>query len=208
VIPVINENNPYAQQLKKRGLKNSEFKDIWITGKLTAWNKLVGGKKPAAINVYTRSDSCGAASTWAEYLGKKQEDLKGTGIYGDPGLAQAVKNDVLGIGYNNLNYCYDRNTKLPIKGLMVLPIDKNNNGRIDKNEDVYATREDLMAAIADGRFPSPPAKKLYFVTKGKPKGHVKDFILWVLTDGQQYVPESGYICLPKDQLSGNISKLK
>lgn len=68
VIPVINENNPYALQLRKRGLKKNEFKDIWITGKLKAWDKLAGGKKPAAINVYTRSDSCGAASTWAEYL--------------------------------------------------------------------------------------------------------------------------------------------
>ena len=70
------------------------------------------------ISVYTRSDSCGAAETWAQYLGKKnQEDLKGVGVYGDPGLAEAVRKDLLGIGYNNLGFAYDFKAGLPLEGL-------------------------------------------------------------------------------------------
>lgn len=38
-----------------------------------------------------RSDAAGAAETWAKYFGERQEDLKGIGIFGDPGLAQAIK---------------------------------------------------------------------------------------------------------------------
>ena len=44
------------------------------------------GQSKEKINVYTRSDACGAAEMWAKYMGKKQEDLKGIGIYGDPGM--------------------------------------------------------------------------------------------------------------------------
>ena len=62
------------------------------------------------IHVYTRSDAAGAPETWAKYLGKKQENLQGIGVYGDPGLLDAVVKDPLGIGYNNLNYAYDPKT--------------------------------------------------------------------------------------------------
>jgi len=51
---------------------------------------------------YTRSDACGAAENVAKFFGKKQEDLLGVGVFGDPGLAQAVKKDPLGIGINNI----------------------------------------------------------------------------------------------------------
>jgi phosphate transport system substrate-binding protein len=53
-------------------------------------------------------DAAGAPETWAKYLGnKKQEDLLGIGVFGDPGIAEAVAKDPLGIGYNNLGYAYD-----------------------------------------------------------------------------------------------------
>jgi phosphate transport system substrate-binding protein len=208
VVPVMNANNPAAAEVQKRGIKQNEFKKIWITGTIKDWSCFSGTKTQTKLSVYTRSDSCGAAATWAEYLGKKQEDLKGVGIFGDPGIAQAVRSDVSGIGYNNLNFAFDKKTKLPIKGLLMVPIDINGNGKIDKKESFYATRDELMAAIATGRYPSPPAKDLYFVTKGKPKAHVKAFIEWALTDGQKYVNDSGYICLSKEKLSYNLEKLK
>ncbi len=43
--------------------------------------------------MYTRSDAAGAAETWAKYFGKKQEDIQGVAVFGDPGLALAVKKD-------------------------------------------------------------------------------------------------------------------
>ncbi len=43
--------------------------------------------------------ACGAAQTWAQYLGgKNQEDLKGVGVYGDPGLAEAAARNLSGPG--------------------------------------------------------------------------------------------------------------
>ena len=94
VIPTINVGNPVLETLKKRGLTQDEFRKIYINGEITNWNQLPGITNDLAVNVYTRSDACGAAATWAEYIGGKQEDLKGTGIFGDPGLAEAVVKDV------------------------------------------------------------------------------------------------------------------
>ena len=160
------------------------------------------------LNVYTRSDACGAADTWAKYLGNySQDNLKGTGVYGDPGLAEAVKKDRLGIGYNNLNYVYDMATDEQISGLRVIPIDLNENGRIDADEDFYANKTVLTRAIATGVYPSPPARDENLVTKEEFKGITKEFVRWILTDGQQYCSEVGYIPLSTEKVENELTKL-
>ncbi len=208
VVPTANANNPVIKTLTSNGLKKQDFINIWVTGTGLDWNLAQSGSNPCPIHVYTRSDSCGAAEIWAKYLGKKQEDLLGVGVYGDPGLAEAVRQDVLGIGFNNINYAYDTTTKKQLQGICVLPIDLNENGIIETNEQFYDTRDNLAAAIADGRYPSPPSRNLHFVCNGKPrKKIVIEFIKWVLTDGQKYVPEAGYINLPDGKLKEELDKL-
>src|ERR1700744_1306301 len=105
VVPTFNTANPNAAALIAKGVKRNQFADVFVNGTIKDWKQL-GGKVSAPIHVYTRSDAAGAGETWAKYLGKKQEDLLGVGVYGDPGLAQAVKKDPAGIGYNNLAYLY------------------------------------------------------------------------------------------------------
>jgi ABC-type phosphate transport system substrate-binding protein len=160
------------------------------------------------LNVYTRSDACGAADTWAKYLGNySQDNLKGTAVYGDPGLAEAVKKDRLGIGYSNLNYAYDMATGMQISGLRVIPIDLNENGRIDADEDFYANKTVLTRAIATGLYPSPPARDENLVTKEEFKGIAKEFVRWILTDGQKYCSEVGYVALPEEKVESELTKL-
>jgi len=202
VVAVISAQNPALNEILAVGLKPDAGNDIWITGKDKTWGQAFNSKSKTPMHIYTRSDACGAAEVWAKYFGKKQEDLLGSGVFGDPGLALAVKKDPIGIGFNNIGYAYDFNTKKQISGIRVVPIDLNNNGKIDPDEDFYGSMNDLIDAIAKGKYPSPPARDLYFVTKGKPTNKlVIEFLKWVLADGQKYVNETGYI-----NLSGEIIK--
>ena len=209
VVPVINASNPALNDILARGLKRDAGTNIWITGKYKGWSQAFGISSKAPLHVYTRSDACGAAEMWAKYFGKKQEDLLGVGVFGDPGLAQAVRKDPLGIGFNNIGYAYDSKTKKQLPGLRVVPLDLNNNGKIDETENFYNSMDDLIAAIAAGKYPSPPARELYFVSKGKPqKQVVTEFLKWILTDGQKYVNQSGYITLPADKIKKEQEKIK
>ncbi len=210
VVAVISESNPAAQEILKKGLSKDAGNNIWISGKFSTWSQAFGIKGSSVIHVYTRSDACGAAEMWAKYYGKKQEDLLGVGVFGDPGLAQAVKRDPLGIGYNNIGYAYDSKTKMQVKGMKVVPLDLNNNGRIDDDENFYSSMNDLINAIATGKYPSPPARELFFVCKGNPKGKIvlAEFMKWVLTDGQKFVFEAGYIALPKEKIIAEQKKLE
>ena len=208
VIPVINSNNPIFKEISSKGLTKEQFGMIWDKKSKVSWKIILPSlSSDGAINVYTRSDACGAAQTWAGYFGKKQEDLSGTAVFGDPGLAEAVRKDILGVGYNNINFAYDKDTKKCVEGLAVIPIDINSNGKVDDDENFYNTRSELTKAIASGKFPSPPSRKLYFVHKDKPADmELQKFLKWVLNDGQKYVQESGYILLLESEMKENINK--
>ena len=210
VVAVVSESNPLLYDILTKGLKKDAANNIWITGRYTSWAQAFGVKSASPIHIYTRSDACGAAEMWAKFFDKKQEDLLGVGVFGDPGLAQAVKKDPLGIGYNNIGYAYDASTRQQIKGLKVVPIDLNNNGKIDNDENFYGSMNDLINAIASGKYPSPPSRDLFFVMKGSPKNNkvLTDFIRWVLTDGQKFVNEAGYISLPKERMETEQKKLQ
>lgn len=208
VLPTINASNPVYAELKTRGLTKDEFRKIYVTGEITNWKQL-GLKTDGPISLFTRSDACGAAEMWAMFMDGAQEDLKGVGVFGDPGIADAVKKDVKAIGFNNIIYAYDNKTGKVQDGIGIIPIDINENGKIDPEEDLYSDMKLLTAAIAKGEFPEPPARQLFFICKGKPTNAVVlAFLNYVLTTGQQWVEESGYVKLPDSDIEIELKKIQ
>jgi phosphate transport system substrate-binding protein len=208
VLPVINTKNPVFKELMAKGLTKEQFTDIFIKANVKVWGKCVGTSNNSKINVYTRSDACGAAEMWGKYLGSNQETLKGIGVFGDPGIADAVKKDVNGIGFNNVIYAYDINSRKLYEGMAIVPIDINSDGKIDENESFYDSLDSIMTAIQKNKYPSPPARDLYFVSKGKPmKKEVVEFLKWILTDGQKFVKDAGYVNLDDDKVKSELQKL-
>lgn len=208
VVAVINAGNPDREAIERTGLTRETAARLW-NGEIRTWGEVAGNGSATPVHVFTRSDACGAAETFAAWFGRKQEHLKATAVFGDPGVAAAVQKDRAGTGYNNIAYAYDGRTKRVYEGLAVVPIDVNGNGRIDSAEAFYDTTETLIEAISDGRYPSPPARDLYLVTKGRPtRPEVIAFLEYVLNEGQAYASETGYIRLSEARLQSERSKLR
>lgn len=209
VVPTINSNNPLINEILATGLKQEVAKDLWVNSTARTWGDVMGTSSTIPVHVYTRSDACGAAETFAAWLGVKQEDLEGTAVFGDPGVTSVVQRDKIGIGFNNIAYAYDINSKKPYRHIAVMPLDLNGNGRIDPEEDFYSTSTELNRAIAEGKYPSPPARNLFLVSNGIPqKPEVLAFLEYILTDGQEFAPEVGYIGLAPELLEEELSKLQ
>jgi phosphate transport system substrate-binding protein len=209
VFPIISDANPLKDQILAKGITQDIFSKIFITGEIKTWGEVIGN--PAVtdqINVYTRSDSAGAAEQWAKFAGgKAQDELKGIGINGEPAMVDTVLKDPLGIGYSNLNSIFDLSNGNIVPGIVVPPVDINNNGQADA-EEVYKVKEDAFNAVANGTYPSPPARFENLATKGKPTGLTLAFIQWILTDGQQYLEQAGYVPLTPEQQAESLAKLK
>ena len=209
VVPTISEKNPLLSKILAAGLKKDAFVAVWITETAKTWGDALGTADKPALHAYTRSDACGAAESWAAFFGKRQEDLRGIGVYGDPGLAEAVRRDSLSIGFNNINYAYDAKTLKPLAGIMILPIDLDGSGKIEPAESFYQDRDAITTAIAKGAYPSPPARDLYLVSKGRPqKPLLVEFLRWVLNEGQKFVAETGYIGLSPEKLADGWNRIQ
>ncbi|GMO32705.1 MAG: phosphate ABC transporter substrate-binding protein [Candidatus Azobacteroides pseudotrichonymphae] len=208
VVPIVNVANPELKAILSIGLRKEIARKLW-NEKIKTWGAVLGTSSKTCVHVFTRSDACGAAETWASWFNARQEDLKATSIFGDPGIADAIQKDKFGIGYNNISYAYNRKTKKLNEGLAIIPLDVNGNGKIDPEESFYETMESLITAINDGRYPSPPARYLYLVTKGKPTSPTLiSFLKYILSEGQKYEVETGYIGLSQNELDKEIEKIK
>ena len=182
---------------------------IWIDGNVKTWCDVLGTNDETPIHIYTRTDEFGAAETFANWFGAKQEELGGTAVFGDPGLAAAIQKDIFGIGFNNIGYAYNNDTHKLNTDLEIFPIDNDNSGDISDQERFYDVKENVTKAIAEGRYPSPPARDLYLVTKGVPTDPiVVAFLKYVLTDGQKKNDPVGYIEISKDKIDKALERLQ
>jgi len=208
VVGTVNADNPHLADILARGITPEIARGIWIDNTITTYDQWLGNGSGDAINVYTRSDSSGAGEMWARFSGgTAQEELQGIAVNADPGLAEAVRQDKLGVGYNNIGFAYDIGSGEPVAGLRVIPIDLNGNGAIDADEDFYATKGDIVAGISRRAYPFPPARELYLVTKGEANPAITAFYRWILTDGQQFVPVAGYVPLTAEQIEAALTAL-
>jgi phosphate transport system substrate-binding protein len=208
VVVTVSNDNPHLEEIMARGVTPSLLRKLFITGEISTWGQIIDRLNITdVIDLYTRSDACGAAATFAQYLGYNQEDLLGVGVFGDPGLVEAVKRDSLSLGYNNVNYAYDITTGKPVDGVRVAPLDINEDGRISQEEDFYIDRTTMIEAIAKGLYPSPPSRDLNLVTKDKFKGIVLDFVRWILTDGQESAVTAGYVPISPERRAQELAKL-
>ncbi len=206
VFPMISTDNPVVSDLTASGVSRDTLVKIFISGEVKTWGQVVG--KPEItdeIHVYTRTETCGAAEIWGTYLSAGQTDLLGDGRFGDPGIIRALVNDPLGISFCNQVYAYGLGNVPPV-GTMILPIDFNANGQADP-EEILNTFEKAANAVASGLYPAPPSRSLYLVTNGKPSDLVQAFLLWALTDGQDYVKRCGYVTLSSTQLEETLQRI-
>lgn len=209
VFPIVSAQNPLLARIIAKGITQSSFNGIFITGEIKTWGQVIGDKSFAdEIHVFGRSDSAGAADQWALFAGGKvQGDLLGIGVNGEPAHVDTVRKDPLGIGFSNLNSAFDPSSGNVVDGIVVAPIDINGNGVVDAGEH-YQNKAEAVRVIADGTYPSPPARFENLATKGRPNGLVLEFIKWILTDGQGYLDAGGYVPLSPEQQAESLGKLK
>ncbi len=209
VVASFNSNHPNYALIKERGLTQEELEGIFVNKKYRLWSDIDTRFVNKPIEVYVRSDAAGAAETWAKFLGVHQEGLKGVGIFGDPGLVQAIKDKPLSIGFSNINFVYDLKTKQTVENIGVLPLDLSGDGRIDEEEDFYDHIDSLTNAVATNRYPSPPSRDLTFVIHSNKKTKLLTaFIQFVLEKEQQsYLLENGYVPLNDEVKNNELNKL-
>jgi phosphate transport system substrate-binding protein len=195
-------------------------------GKITKWNDPAlaganpGVKLPAAdIVVVHRSDGSGTTYIWTDYLSKVSDEWKtkvgkstsvnwpvGIGGKGNEGVSGTVKQQPNAIGYVELIYA--------IQNHLTYGEVKNSSGEFIKADLASVTaaasaaarnmpddfRVSITNAPGKGAYPISSFTWLLIPTKiqdGAKRDAIKDFLRWMVTDGQKYCAALAYAPLPK-----------
>ncbi len=183
-VPVVNSRRSDVQSLQQKGFDDAAFRQVYFDG-------------APSYTVYKRSQPACASIAFANHFGSNQQDIKGTGVTGDDrDLLDAVKKDSSGISYNNLGFVYDLTTRRPLDGITVVPIDLNGNGRIDPEENIYGTLDDVLRFVEKTHHPRILLEDVHvLVRRTQPDRDITAFLQWVITRGQEYNHAYGFINL-------------
>jgi glycine cleavage system H lipoate-binding protein len=108
-------------------------------------------------------------------------------------MIHAIQADPDAIGFCRLSDLTDPATGSFYGQITVIPIDKNQNGRIDFFEDIYVSRESLIRGIWIGKYPKSLYSDILAVAPSRPAGSRElAFLEWVVSDGQKYLNPAGY----------------
>lgn len=200
-LPIVNNHRQDLAELQAKGIKNQDLSNLFFSTDVP--NLFAASPSTPAIALYVRDRPVCAVKAFASHYGADPKTLNGTGVKGDDqDLATAVKNDVNGISFNNLGFIYDTKTRKVNEGLAIIPLDLNENGKVDKDEQIYSQLDDVIAYVESTRSKAFVNEVVNFVyRKESPNKSAAIFLNWVLTKGQAYNNALGFINLEKEELA-------
>ncbi len=209
VIPIINNQNPYLKEIMKKGMKKDDMADLFAGYPVKTWGDIYGKPASDKVDVYLRSDSSGATDVLGKYLWLAPNEMKGYPVEGEEKMIESIKKDPLSLGYCNFIYTMDPSTHSFRTDVAIVPLDLNQNGNLEPKEKFYDSIDHLQRAMWLGKYPCALTRNLYFAANGKPDTReVVEFLIWVLTEGQNYVAPQGYIELHSFEIPPRLYALK
>lgn len=160
-------------------LSVAQIREIF-TGKQTNWSAFDGPDKK--ISLYGRQGNSGTFSFIQEQILKANYSMEMKQMNGTSQIIEGIKNDKEGIGYAGIGYVVKKDGSL-IDG--VKPLSIKGEGQTKAYSPVN------FEDISNGNYSI--TRPLYQYVDGKPKGIIKDFILYELSEnGQKMISENGY----------------
>ncbi|MCW3468004.1 hypothetical protein [Chitinophaga nivalis] len=190
LLPVANSKNVYAgQPLKVKTLRSLYFEDQETAKKNTA--------ATASVTVYNRLEKSCAPVTFASFYGATFESIKGKSVVGDDlHLLHAVQEDPQAISFNNPGFIYDLRSRKPVSNIAIIPLDLNDNGKLDAEENFYDNLDVLIQRLETAPPSAIPVEGITFIydrqlEKNKPAA--KAWIQYVVEQGQQQLHAYGFL---------------
>lgn len=201
VVGTVNADNPVIDEIQSQGLTRAQIEAIF-SREITNWGELFDSDVDEEIVVYGRSDASAAYEQWGDFLGgadnayteSELENLSDGNFDGDQAVAQALGQNENAISMNNINYVYALESGELEGDIRPIPLDGDGEG-LSEDEAFYDTRGAFLEAVERGDYPAPPAREMWLAATDAFEGEAHEFVEWVLSDGQQYVADNGYVPL-------------
>jgi glycine cleavage system H lipoate-binding protein/ABC-type phosphate transport system substrate-binding protein len=207
IVPVINSDNPFIDELRKHGISPSQLGRLIIGSEKPAWGKLLENNEKSSLTLYMESDNLIQESIFT-FLNTGVADVQWIKTVTGNEMIAAIQKDPLAIGFCKMLSVVEFADQKLADNICLLPIDRNENGIIDSNEDIYSDLNSFSRGVWIGKYPKSLINNVYTVSANTNQNEVvASFLKWVLTDGQQYLNSIGYSDLLASERQSTLDKI-
>ncbi len=202
VVPVINAKNPLLAEINVKGFTADDFAQL-ISEK-SDWSMVIKGASNTPVKSYI-ADNQNVIVKIAGFIKIDEEAIAATKISSATELISLVQQNVNAIGFCNLTDVLNQGKDGFVNQIIIAPLDKNKNGRMDSFEKIYDNPRALTRGAWIGKYPRVLCGDIYALATEKPTNQAAlDFMAYVTENGQELVKNSGYSILSSGQKAANM----
>lgn len=200
LLPVTNSENPFLNELSRKRLNNKTIRELFFDNYNFEDNNNSSEEPKYDITIYSGNNADSFAEAFASHFGYSKADLKGRKISGnDIFLINAVQKDNEGITFNNLSYIFDIETRNIKEGIALIPLDlKKEQWEVLDEANIDKT----ISLLEEETIPLIPIESIGFISENENE-EAQKFIEWVLTEGQKFNREFGFLKSDYEQFANN-----
>jgi ABC-type phosphate transport system substrate-binding protein len=205
VLPIAGKDNALPDELKKKKLNEKRIRELFFEKDFLAEDSEPDKKEKYDATVYSSNGSYSVSHSFAGHFGYEASSLKGKKIAGDDiYLNNAVKKDVKGVSFNNLNYIFNLESRQLNDGLTLLPLDvKKEYAEVLNVQNL----DETIALLENKNIDLIPVEELSFVLPGKVNPATLQFLEWALSEGQDYINPFGFLRLDTKTIAQQQKKI-
>lgn len=199
LLPVTNVDNPNLKELNRKKLNSKDISELFFVGNVLE-SSAGSNNTEFDLTVYSGNNSDSFAEAFASHFGYMKADIKGKRISGDDiFLVNAIQKDNEGVAFNNLSYIFDVETRNLKEGLAIISLDiKNEHIKVLGEENI----DKAIDLLENESISLIPIETFGFISE-KENNEAARFLDWVLTEGQKYNKEYGFLRVSHDHLVNN-----
>lgn len=205
LLPIANEGNPILADLTKKRLNEKRLKELFFEKDLSE-EDYEESKPRYQATVYSGNNEVSFAQSFASHFGYATSSFKGKKISGDDVfLVNAIQKDDSGVSYNVLGNIFDLGSRKLKSDVVILPLDIKKEYR-----EFFSASTDIdrvLNLLETESIDLIPTESVGFTYASQDKV-VKDFLLWVLTEGKSYNHNYGVLNIDQDVLTAQVDKIK
>ncbi|MGF7139989.1 glycine cleavage system protein H [Roseimarinus sediminis] len=204
IVPVISTGNPYFESIRKNGIPANRLSDLANDPEKQVWGTLLGNESKKSVVVYLQEETM---QVLGEHDWMTENHLSMNTVESIEELKSKLEQEKAAIVFCKLADLIADQHELPA-GIAFLPIDANNNGQLEKIENIYSSYNDFIRGVWIGKYQHGLVRNIYVAANSKPvdEGRLA-LIKWMLTEGQAAMLDAGINELAYAEMPSKLNAL-
>ena len=206
VVPVISEDNQYYKEIRRRGVTKPELLQLLQSKQNQNWKYILGSEHNQSMQIYALRnelvENC-LTSFFAsnEAVGSIQFFESGND------LIQKLQENPNSVAFCLAADLDDSNGPVNDK-IRLLPLDLNENGKLDQIENIYTNESAFYRGVWIGKYPRSLCHNIYLTSMNEPRNLASiQFARWIITEGQSLLSNTPYQALVQNEIPSKLSQL-